>query len=86
MMRSIIAGLPFKAIPKLMMRGLAKKVKAIINKFPVRKGGVSETVSPEEIVEGKRKFDFSRKRINYGQYAEFHDGTDNSLSERSMGV
>ena len=26
------------------------------------------------------------KRINFGQYAEIHDGTDNTTSERSKGA
>ena len=66
--------------------GLAKKVKSMLNQFPVRNGGVSSTISPTEIVEGKRKPDLGRKRINFGQHVEIHDGTDNTLSERSKGA
>ena len=57
----------------------------MINKFPVRKGGVSPTLSPEEIVEGKRKLDGNRRRINFGQYAEVYDGTTNTAANRSIG-
>ena len=60
-MRSIIAGLPIKNIPKIMLRGLARKVQQVINSFPVRKNGVSDTISPAEIVEGVRKLDFSKR-------------------------
>ena len=74
-----------KAIPKVLVRGLAKKVKSMINKFPVRKGGISTTISPEEIIEGKRKMDGNRKRINFGQYAEIYDGTSNTADARSVG-
>jgi len=81
-MRSILAGLPYKAVPKIMIRGLAKKAKSMLNQFPVRKGGVSSTISPAEIVESP---DFGRKRVNFGQYVEIHDGTDNTISERSKG-
>ena len=84
-MRSILSGMPYKSIPKVMVRGLAKKVKQMINKFPVRKGGVSTTISPEEIIEGKRKMNGNRKRINFGQYAEIHDGTTNKAEVRSVG-
>ena len=69
-----------------MLRGLSKKVKTIINQFPVRKGGVSDTISPEEIVEGKQKIDLSKKRVNFGQYVEIHDGTTNTSSERAVGA
>ena len=84
-MRSILSGMPYKAIPKVMVRGLTKKVKSMINKFPVKNGGVSKTISPEEIIEGKRKMDGNRKRINFGQYAEIHDGTTNKVDARSVG-
>ena len=66
-----------------MIKGLAKKVKSMLNQFPVRNGGVSSTISPTEIVEGKRKPDMGIKRINFGQYVEIHDSTDNTTSERS---
>ena len=84
-MRAILSGLPFKKLPKVMVRGLATKVKNMINKFPVRKGGVSSTLSPEEIVEGKHKLDGNRRRINFGQYAEVHEGTTNTAANRSIG-
>ena len=79
----MLAGLPYKSIPKIMVRGLGKKVK-VINQFPVRTGGVSSTISPQEIVEGRRKLDFSKRRINFGQYAEIHDGTTNTAKERTV--
>ena len=84
-MRSILAGLPHKSVPKITIRGLANKVMSIINKFPARKGGVSNTISPEEIVEGKRKIDLSHERVNFGQYVEIHDEIDNTASELSVG-
>ena len=84
-MRAVLSGLPFRKLPKVMIRGLATKVKNMINKFPVRKGGVSPTLSPEEIVEGKRKLDGNRRRINFGQYAEVYDGTTNTVANRSIG-
>jgi len=66
-----------------MIRGLARKVQQVINSFPVRKNGVSDTISPAEIVEGVRKPDFSKRRVNFGQYVEIHGGTDNTATERS---
>lgn len=83
-MRSILAGLPYNSIPKIMVRGLGTKVKGVLNKFSARNGGVSSTISPEQIVEGKRKIDFNQKRISFGQYAEIHDGTDNTAKYRTV--
>jgi len=67
-MRSLVAGTPYKEMPKAMIRGAARKTKQMINKFPV-KNGVSTTLSSEEIVEGKRKMDMSFRHIAFGQYA-----------------
>ena len=66
-MHLVVAGLPYESIPKIMVRGLGKKVQDVLNKFPAHKGRVSTTISPEEIVERKRKMDFNKKRISYGQ-------------------
>ena len=82
-MRSLIAGVPYKALPKIMVRGAAKKAKQMINKFPA-KNGLSDSVSPEEILEGKSKMDISLRTIAYGQYAQVHDGTDNTDRPRSI--
>ena len=82
-MRSLVAGVPFKALPKIMVRGAARKAKQMINKFPA-KNGVSTTISPEEIVEGKPKMDLNLRTISYGQYAQIHDGTDNTSKQRSV--
>jgi len=45
-LRSVLAGLPYKRVPMIMVRGLGKKVKTVMNKFPVITGGVSSTISP----------------------------------------
>ena len=37
-------------------------------------------------MEGRRKLDFAKKRVNFGQYVEIHDGTDNTINERSKGA
>ena len=62
-MQSILAGLPYNSISKIMVRGLGTKVKGVLNKFPVRTGGALSTISSEQIVEGKRKMDFNQKRF-----------------------
>ena len=43
--------LPFQAIPKVMIKALAKRVVKFVNMFPP-KGGVSEYWSPRAIVTG----------------------------------
>jgi len=55
----------------------------MINKFPA-KNGVSTILSPEEIVEGRRKIDMRLRRIAYGQYAQVHTGTDRTAQARSV--
>ena len=82
-MQLLIAGVPYTAIPKTMVGGCAQKVKQMLNKFGF-KNRVSTTISAEEIVEGKRKMNFNLKQIAYGQYAQVHDGTDNTAKLKSV--
>jgi len=58
----------------------------MINSFPARKNGVSDTISLAEIVEGARKPDSSSRQVNFGQYEEIHGGKDNTATERSKGA
>ena len=54
-MQSLIAGTPFQIIPKVMVRGAAKKAVQMLNRFPA-KDGVSTYLSQAEIVDGKHKY------------------------------
>ena len=83
-MQLIVAGVPYKSLSKVMVQDAAKKAKQMMIRFPTN-NGVSSNISPEEIVEGKKKMDFSQRTIAYGHYAQEHDGTVNTAKSISVG-
>ena len=50
--------LPYKAMPRIMIKGLAKQVAKQANYFPL-KGGVSSVLSPRQLIE-QRNLDFHK--------------------------
>ena len=81
--RSTCIGLPYKRITILMVRSLIEAITEVINALP-SKNGISRTLSPSTIVEGKPKFDFSRAMIAFGSYALVYVGTMNNMKSRSV--
>jgi len=77
-MRSTAHGLPFKRLPRVMVRELAASaVHDGLNQFPW-KHGISTTLSPSAIVTGQPLPDYNHMRIELGAYAqvfEDHQGT-----------
>jgi hypothetical protein len=74
---------PFKRHTKLMTKSLVKEVVSLLNAFP-SKDGISSTLSPAAIVEGREKEDFNKPRISHGSYAMVHKGTTNTMKRRSV--
>ena len=72
--RSTCSGIPCKRITILMDRSLIEAITEVLNAFP-SKNGISSTLSPVTIVEGKPKFDFSRAMIPFGSYTLVYEGT-----------
>ena len=73
--RSIFHYLPFKNIPKLMIKFLAMEVARKLNMFPPR-GGVSNYYSPRAILHGK-PLEYSKHcRVPFGTYVQGHDDND----------
>ena len=81
-MRSTCNGIPFKKITILMVRSLVEGIIAVLNAFPSNTG-ISKTLSPSTIVEGKPKLDFKRKIITFGSYALVYSGTTNTMKGRA---
>ena len=66
-----------------MVQGLIAYVIKWINAFPSRTG-ISKTMSPSNIVEGKPKPDFTHKLIFFGSYAIVYTGTENNMNRRGV--
>ncbi len=70
--RGILNILPFKKMPRLMLIELVYHVVLWLNAFPT-KSGVSETLSPREIVY-QHKLDFAKHcKLPFGAYCKVHD-------------
>ena len=70
--RGILNTLPFKQMPRLMLIELVYHVVLWLNAFPA-KSGVSETLSPREIVY-RHKLDFAKHcKSPFGMYCKVHD-------------
>jgi hypothetical protein len=81
--RCMCHSVPFKYYTKLMIQGLIASVTKWLNAFP-SKNGVSLTMSPSNIIEGKPNPDFNHQRIVFGSYAIVYTGTDNTMNRRGV--
>ena len=83
--RCIRHGLPFKCIPKLMVIELNAYIAHYLNAFP-SKGGVSQTMSPAEIVTGLSIDCNKHCRLEFGQYVQVHEESTprNSMQARAL--
>jgi len=80
--RATCHSIPFKRFTKLMVRSLIEGVVFMLNSFP-SKTGISNTMSPGMIVEGRPKIDFSKKKVVFGTYVLVTEGSDNSMKGRA---
>ena len=80
--RATCRSIPFKRFTKLMLRSLIEGVVFMLNSFP-SKTGISNTMSPGMIVEGRPKIDFSKKKVVFGTYVLVTEGSDNSMKGRA---
>ena len=81
--RSTCSGLPYRRITILMVRSLIEAITEVLNAFP-SKTGISSTLSPATIVEGKPKPDLSKEMITFGSYALVYESTTNTMKPRSV--
>jgi hypothetical protein len=80
--RCLIQGLPFKRVPKVMMRAAVENANKVLNQFPP-KGGVSETLSPLTIMTGKPTPDYNDMKIEFGAYAQVFEDNDPTNTQRA---
>jgi hypothetical protein len=79
-MRAVFHSLPFKAIPKIMIKFLAMECTKKLNYFPP-KGGVSKYYSPREILH-QQKLDFNKHcTIAQFSYVQAHEEPQPSNSQ-----
>jgi hypothetical protein len=86
-LRSCVHGLPFRHLPKLMVRHMMMDVVRCLNQFPW-KNGISDALSPAAIVTGAAPPDFNNMRLEFGTYVQvFEDNSpSNTPKARSLGA
>jgi hypothetical protein len=81
--RTMTHSMPYKRIPKIMVVALVECATLWLNVFP-SSNGISDTMSPSYIVQGKPNPDMNHKQIVHGSYAMVYIGTKNNMTRRSM--
>ena len=85
--RTIIHGLPFKRLPKVMIQVLLYHAAKILNKLKA-KNGISDTLSPLTIMTGRASPDYNDLKLEFGSYVQvFEDNTPrNTTTSLNTGV
>ena len=84
--RADLSGIPFAVLPRMLVIYLVYRQVMWLNSFPSQKVGISKDLGPREIVTG-RKCDYKRHcQLQYGEYVQVFDGTDNSMKRRRTGA
>jgi hypothetical protein len=81
--RCMSNAVPFRRYTKLMTRHLVETAVYWLNSFPSA-NGVSQTLSPANIVLGRPNTDFTKPKISFGSYAFVYTGTTNTMKSRSV--
>jgi hypothetical protein len=84
-MRTIIHGMPFARLPRVLVKELAMAAVSCLNMLP-HPDGVSLTMSPATIVTGAPKTDYRTMRLEFGSYVQVYDGTSNDTKSRTLGA
>jgi hypothetical protein len=83
--RCVYTMLPYKKMPSRMVVEMVKASVCWLNMFPAD-DGVSDTLSPREIVAGL-KIDFHKHcQLEFGEYVQTHEEHDNTMATRTTGA
>jgi hypothetical protein len=84
--KCLIQGLPFKRIPRAIIRAAIENANKSLNQFPTKKG-VSDTLSPLTIMTGRPNPNHNDMKIEFGAYAQVYEdgGPTNTVRARTTG-
>jgi len=85
--RADIHDMPFKRLPKLIIVELVRRAVQVLNQFPAL-DGVSDTLSPLNIMTGKPSPDYHQMKIDFGSYVQVFEDNDptNTTKSRRTGA
>ena len=86
-LRSCVHGLPFKRLPKLLIRHMVANAVRCLNQFPWKNGN-SDDLSPAALVTGHTLPDYTAMQLEFGTYVQVFEDNDpfNTPRARSMGA
>ena len=80
--RSTLHGMPFKSVPRLIIRGLAEFAVQSLNQLPAL-NGVSSTLSPHTIITGQQPRGYRQYQLDFGTYVQVFEDNDPSNTTKS---
>jgi hypothetical protein len=83
--RATIHGMPYKRLPRVMVRELVSFAARTYNMLPSG-DGISTTLSPDNIVTGKPKPDYRSLQLEFGTYVQVYDGTSSDTKSQTLGA
>ena len=83
--RATAHGMPYRRLPRQLIRGLVEYATRTLNDFPYYQG-VSRTLSPNTIVTGKPAPDYNGYKLEFGAYVMLTDKTTNTPRARTFGA
>ena len=83
--RGIYCTLPFRKIPRRLIIEMLYAANYWLNMF-LRKGGISQTMSPHTLLTGLTMNYNRHCRLECGEYVQTHEEHDNSLNPHSIGA
>ena len=81
-MRGLLANRVFNKLPQMLLRALAKYVTFYLNHLPWN-SGVSKTLSPAYIVSGQRLDYNNHCQLEFLEYVQVHNPSDNNIKPRT---
>ena len=81
-LRTGVHGLPFKRLPKIIVRHMVTNATRCLNQFP-RKKGISSTMSPATIVTGVGTPDYHRMKLEFGAYVQVFEDSEPTNTRRA---
>ena len=85
MLRATAHGMPYRRLPKPMIKGLVTYCVQNLNDFPYA-SGVSQDISPVTIVRGTPPPDYNAYKLEFGAYVLVTDRTTNTPRARAFGA
>jgi hypothetical protein len=83
--RATIHGMPYKRLPRVMVKELVAFANGAANTLP-NLDGISNNMSPDTIVTGRGRPNYNTMKLEFGTYVQVYDGTSNDTKSRTLGA